>query len=95
MSSLWVSHSSDSTGQAITLEKVVKIRTFKQNKDGRAPIYRMVFDTDIQAISQVTWDFATKTAALIVVERIVRTLDPLSVDITNTQIYKDLARGFE
>lgn len=94
MSSLWVSHSSDSTGQMIALDKVIKIRTFKQNKDGRT-LYRMVFETEVQSISQVSWDFVYKENALKIIERIVKLIDPSNDDPTGSQIFKDLAKGFE
>lgn len=96
MSSLWVSHSSDSTGQLIALEKVVKIRTFKQNKDGRL-LYRMVFETDISSSSTTTWDFAQKEQALDTIARIVQLVDAsvTAGTIQESVIYGDLARGFE
>lgn len=94
MSSLWVSHSSDSTGQMIALDKVVKIRTFKQNKDGRV-IYRMVFETTYSVASQVTWDFGLRESALNTVERIAVLVTPGNADPRETQIYKDLAKGFD
>lgn len=94
MSSLWVSHSSDSTGQMIALDKVVKIRTFKQHKDGRV-IYRMVFETTYSVSAQVTWDFALKEAALRTIERIAQLVDGNNPDAKDSQIYKDLAKGFD
>lgn len=77
----------------IALDKVVKIRTFKQHKDGRA-LFRMVFETTLATTAQVTWDFAHKEAALQTVERIANLVQP-SDNPTETQIYKDLAKGFE
>ena len=94
MSSLWVSHSSDSTGQMVALDKVIKIRTFKQNKESRT-IYRMIFETDVQSNPQVAWDFVYKESALKIIERIVRLIDPSNEDPTGSQIFKDLAKGFE
>lgn len=94
MSSLWVSHSSDSTGQMIALDKVIKIRTFKQNKESRT-IYRMIFETDVQSNPQVSWDFVYKESAIKIIERIVRLIDPSNEDPTGSQIFKDLAKGFE
>lgn len=94
MSSLWVSHSSDSTGQMIALDKVVKIRTFKQNKDSRI-IYRMVFETTYSVAAQVTWDFGLRDSALQTVERIAQLVEPGNADPRETQIYKDLAKGFD
>lgn len=96
MSSLWVSHSSDSTGQLIALEKVVKIRTFKQIKDGRL-LYRMVFETDMAASSTTTWDFAKKEQALETIARIVSLIDSTALKdrLHESVIYIDLARGFE
>lgn len=94
MSSLWVSHSSDSTGQMIALDKVVKIRTFKQTKDSRV-IYRMVFETTYSVAAQVTWDFCLKESALITVERISALVNIGTLDPKETQIYKDLAKGFD
>lgn len=94
MSSLWVSHSSDSTGQMIALDKVVKIRTFKQTKDGRV-LYRMVFETTYSVNAQVTWDFALKESALLTVERIAKMVEVGTSDPKETLIYKDLAKGFD
>lgn len=94
MSSLWVSHSSDSTGQMIALDKVVKIRTFKQHKDGRV-VFRMIFETTYSITAQVTWDFALKEVALRTVERIAKLVDGSEQDPKETQIYKDLAKGFD
>lgn len=94
MSSLWVSHSSDSTGQMIALDKVVKIRTFKQTKDGRV-IYRIVFETTTSVAAQVTWDFGLKGSALQTVERIAVLVESGNADPKDTQIYKDLAKGFD
>lgn len=93
MSSLWVSHSSDSTGQMIALDKVVKIRTFKQTKDGRV-IYRIVFETTHTVAPQVTWDFGLKESALCTVDRIAILVTGNS-DPKETQIYRDLAKGFD
>ena len=94
MSSLWVSHSSDSTGQMIALDKVVKIRTFKQNKDGRV-LYRIVFETTHSVAAQVTWDFGVKDSALQTVTRIAMLIEAGNSDPKETQIYKDLAKGFD
>lgn len=94
MSSLWVSHSSDSTGQMIALDKVIKIRTFKQTKDGRT-IYRMVFETTYTPAAQVTWDFGLKALALQTVERIAVLVGSGDENPIETQIYKDLAKGFD
>lgn len=94
MSSLWVSHSSDSTGQMIALDKVFKIRTFKQHKDGRT-LFRIVFETTFATSSQITWDFALKEAALATITRIATIVDPLAANPNETQIYTDLARGFD
>ncbi len=93
MSSLWVSHSSDSTGQMIALDKVVKIRTFRHTKEGRT-VYRIVFETEVQSITQVTWDFVHKENALRTIERIVNLIDPTCSDVTEAIIYKDLTKGF-
>ncbi len=78
----------------IALDKVIKIRTFKQNKDGRM-LYRMVFETEVQSISQVSWDFVYKENALKIIERIVKLIDPSNDDPTGSHIFKDLAKGFE
>ena len=88
MSGSWISHSNDSTGQAISLDNVVKIRTFKQVRDGRA-IYRIVVEFGITNYPVTTWDFSTLTAATIAVDRIAEALklDP--------HVLMDLKRGFE
>ena len=78
----------------IALDKVVKIRTFRHTKDGR-PVYRIVFETEVQSISQVTWDFVHKENAMRTIERIVSLIDPNCSDLTEAIIYKDLTKGFE
>lgn len=58
-------------------------------------MFRMVFETDVNNIPQITWDFALKESALKIIERIVRLIDPSNEDPTGSQIFKDLAKGFD
>lgn len=80
----------------IALDKVIKIRTFKQHKGGRL-LYRMVFETDISSSSITTWDFAQKEHALDTIARIVQLVDSSATPVTirESMIYIDLAKGFE
>lgn len=78
----------------IALDKVIKIRTFKQNKDGRT-IYRMIFETELQTISQIVWDFPYKDNALKTIERIIRLVDPGNEAPTTSQLFRDLEKGFD
>lgn len=58
-------------------------------------MFRMVFETDVNNIPQITWDFALKENALGTIERIVFLIDPARTDPMTSLIYKDLAKGFD
>lgn len=94
MSAYWVSHCSESTGQMVALNKVFKIRTFKQRKEN-ATVFRIVFEMDhVTSNNHVTWEFVDRATAINAVKRIVKTIVVDATEVADNQLFIDLIKGF-
>lgn len=104
MSDTWISHHSEtgssSTGQAINISHVHKIRTYIR-EDKNSVLFCIVFERGTDSKEHSTsWTFASVDEALVTLARVVCGMLRLPYDANNhsnligSSIFRDLAKGF-
>lgn len=104
MSDKWISHYSEigssSTGQAINIRHIHKIRTFVRSQ-GTATVFSIAFDrgTDSKETS-TQWSYSTLEEALSALAHVVCAVEGIEDVVENYQTlvehktFRDLAKGF-
>lgn len=104
MSDKWISHYSESgsssTGTAINIRHIHKIRTFVRDNSSKT-VFSIAFDrgTDSKETS-TTWSYLTIEEALAALAHIVCTMEEIEDVVENyetlvgNKTFKDLAKGF-